>query len=210
MKPLFNNQSVGNSVTVDLDILFDEFVRELEEIPEKDRPGFTREAVISRIMMIENAIQQETNHSLYRRSSNGHVHLRLFFDQEISVLDAFLIRATLWDDRTRLALDEARYLLTGSLHEMNRCFDEKADGEGIKIAGPWISIHVGKHKWTEEVRRDFEAFDWKLAHEKAERNKIAGLSHGEQWKTGKEEDPEQMKLATDKPGESDLWVLPDL
>jgi hypothetical protein len=197
LKPLFNNQPVGNSITVDLDIFFDDFVRELEEIPEKDRPGFTRHAVITRIMMIENAIQQEIQRSLYRRSSNGHVHLRLYLCQEVSVLDAFLIRATLWDDRTRLALDEARYLLTGSLHEMNRCFDEKADGEGVKRAGPWISLHSGKDRLHEEARKDFESFDWKLAHEKAEHHNLV-LGHGEQWNIGKKVDPDQTELPAEE------------
>jgi hypothetical protein len=51
-----------------------------------------------------------------------------------------MIRAWMFDDQTRLALDMARYLKSNDLNEMNRCFDEKGDINGSKKAGPWIPI----------------------------------------------------------------------
>lgn len=78
----------------------------------------------------------------YQESASGNVHLGLRFDSEISVLDAFLIRGWMGDDETRLRLDMARYLKTGSLLEMNRCFEHKIkirNGQvTLKSAGPWI------------------------------------------------------------------------
>lgn len=191
INPYFDNRSVGNMITVDLDVFFDDFVREQEEIPEKERPGFTRDSVVLRMMRIEGIIQEEVVRAEYRRSSNGHVHFRAVLSRELSVLDAFIMRATFWDDQQRLALDMARYLFTGSLHEINRCFDEKATFEGVKVAGPWIPLHSGKSTWTLEVRDDFESFDFKTAHEKAKKSRES--KPADQWDIKIEESKEGTK-----------------
>jgi hypothetical protein len=62
------------------------------------------------------------------------------------------------DDQTRLSLDLARYLLTDSLHEMNRCFDEKATLDGTKKAGPWIPLDTDRDQYTGSAREDWTEY----------------------------------------------------
>jgi hypothetical protein len=139
--PLFENRSVGNQVTVDLDVFFWNYIRFLEDIPEDERIGLNINATRERLRVLEMKLKINIR-AMYRRSSSGNVHVRLFFPQEVSVLDAFMIRAWMFDDQTRLALDMARYLKSNDLNEMNRCFDEKGTVNGTKKAGEWIPIDV--------------------------------------------------------------------
>jgi hypothetical protein len=163
ISPLFPNQSVGKSVTVDIDVYFEYFIRRIEEIPLDEKPGILIGMIRDRFERLEKRLNTKLSAD-YRRSSNGHVHLRIYFNQEITVLDAFMIRAWMLDDRQRLALDEARYLITGSLHEMNRCFDEKATMDGtVKRAGPWIPLGHDKEQFTGDALADWQAYSKALS-----------------------------------------------
>jgi len=154
MNALFFNQAVGKEVTVDLDVWFWSFIRPYDEVPKGCKPGFTLISIRKRLERLEDAVGLKIK-TFYRRSSNGHVHVKLVFRNEIAVLDAFMIRAWMLDDKQRLELDLARYLITGSLHEMNRCFDEKAtDNGGVKHAGPWINIDTDCKDYTGEIKED--------------------------------------------------------
>jgi hypothetical protein len=156
MKPIFSNRSVGKQITVDLDVWWKYFfMREdqrLEllngklpaDVEETMRAGITLYRSRDRLREIEQRIGLKTA-AFYRKSSNGHVHLRIDFPCELSVLDAFMIRARMMDDQTRLALDMCRYLMTDDLNEMNRCFDAKGKLTPmlqISEAGPWIPIET--------------------------------------------------------------------
>jgi hypothetical protein len=137
--PLFNNQPVGSQVTIDLDVFFTSYIRPLEDVPTDERVGLNINATRGRLYLLEKRTGIKIK-TMYRRSSSGNVHVRLFFPGDVSVLDAFMIRAWMMDDQTRLTLDMARYLKSNDLNEMNRCFDEKGTVNGSKKAGPWIPI----------------------------------------------------------------------
>lgn len=155
MNALFFNQPVGKEVTVDLDVWFWSFIRPYDEVPDGCKPGFTLTSIRKRLERLEDKVGLRIK-SYYRRSSNGHVHVKLVFKNEVAVLDAFMIRAWMLDDKQRLELDLARYLITSSLHEMNRCFDEKAtDTGGIKQSGPWIDIDIDRKDFSGEIREDW-------------------------------------------------------
>jgi hypothetical protein len=154
---IFKNQNIGHEVTVDLDTFFYFFVRPEREWPDGEKQGITLRSIRGRLDRMSTAVH-EYPVTYYRRSSNDHVHVRLHFENEITVLDAFMIRAWLFDDQTRLSLDLARYLSTGSLHEMNRCFDEKATINGVKQAGPWIPIHVSRDQYVSDILDDWDQY----------------------------------------------------
>ena len=136
---LFDNRSVGSQVTIDLDVFFINYIRSADQVPPDERIGINLFTTRDRIKVLEKRVGMRIE-AKYRRSSSGNVHVRLFLPCEVSVLDAFMIRAWMMDDQTRLALDMARYLKSNDLNEMNRCFDEKGDINGSKKAGPWIPI----------------------------------------------------------------------
>lgn len=166
---IFKNQGIGKEVTVDLDTFFYYFVLPPTLIPE-ERQGITLKTVRERLKRIGSVIGDEPIIAFYRRSSNDHVHVRLRFLQDLSVLDGFMIRAFMLDDQTRLELDLARYLISGSLHEMNRCFDEKATVDGTKKAGPWIPLQADRDQYANEALTDWKEYltRWKgkPAHQK--------------------------------------------
>lgn len=152
---IFHNQPIGRDVTVDLDVFFYYFVN--GEIG--DRIGTTLQTIRERIKRLTCAVNTHgavIMRYYYRRSSNDHVHVKLTFSEDLTVLDAFMIRAWLFDDQTRLSLDLARYLITGSLHEMNRCFDEKATmRDVVKKAGPWIPLSLDVDQYQNEISEDW-------------------------------------------------------
>jgi len=169
--PLFENPPIGSFVTSDIDTFMDYFLMPDEEVPDGIKSGITIEHVRVRHHRIEQRLNL-TITAFYRRSSNGHIHVRLMFPCEITVLDAFLLRSCLYDDMTRFQLDHARYLLTGSLHEMNRTFDEKynaADGQ-VRRAGPWIPLDIGRDDLKGDALKDFMMFDFEEAHKKSQKN----------------------------------------
>jgi hypothetical protein len=126
---IFRNQSVGNQICIDWDLYFSDFLK-------------------IAIPSTRTLIQEVEKHTglkaiaWYQESAKGNVHIGLRFNREISVLDAFMVRAFMADDSKRLRLDMARYMRTGSLYEMNRCFQHKIEvKEGqatLMDAGPWI------------------------------------------------------------------------
>jgi len=165
---IFNNQTIGKEVTIDLDTFFFYFVRPESEWPEGEKQGITLRSIRERIQRMKPAVDRPMI-AQYRRSSNDHVHVSLWFsDTDLTVLDGFMIRAWLFDDQTRLSLDLARYLITGSLHEMNRCFDEKATINGTKQAGPWIPLDMDRDRYNQypHVKADWDRYltRWKKAN----------------------------------------------
>jgi hypothetical protein len=155
---IFNNQSIGKEVTIDLDTFFFYFVRPADEVPDGEKQGMTLQTVRDRLKRLCSIIGHDPIVAQYRRSSNDHAHVRLQFVPDLSVLDGFMIRAFMLDDQTRLELDLARYLLTGSLHEMNRCFDEKATVDGTKHSGPWISLQVDRDQYARDALKDWSLY----------------------------------------------------
>lgn len=72
-----------------------------------------------------------------RRSSNNHVHIKVKFENSITILTAFCIRAFLGDDPHRLACDLDRFYRTNKLENTGRCFDEKYTKGKVRQAGKW-------------------------------------------------------------------------
>jgi hypothetical protein len=128
-KPFFSNQAIGHCVCIDWDIFYHDFIQIAQ----------THTLVLIQTVREKTGCEIE---AFYQESASGNVHLALRFNRDLSVLDAFLIRGWMGDDETRLRLDMARYLKTGSLWEMNRCFEHKikvVQGQAtLKSAGPWI------------------------------------------------------------------------
>lgn len=157
-KPLFPNPFIGNYVTSDIDVYFEYFIRPLADCPDDERPGLNLEYVREQVVKIEAKIEQSL-YVEYRRSSSGNTHVRVTFPEQITVSDAFYIRANLFDDLTRLSLDMRRFSLWGSLHEIHKCFDEKATTKGgVKKAGPWIPLNKGRDELTGPAREDWEQY----------------------------------------------------
>ncbi len=176
LKPLFKNQSVGKTVTVDLDVWIEYFLRDQNQIPPDEKAGITIGYIREQIVKIEGVLEQSI-FCQYRRSSKGHIHLRLTFRDEITVFDAFLLRSCLFDDLTRHSLDERRYALWGSLHEMNKCFDHKGEAGGkVYSSGPWIALNIGRDELTGDAKADFEGYmAWRKDHPHKGQRPEAGL-----------------------------------
>ena len=77
----------------------------------------------------------------YRRSSSGHVHLKLEFLTEPDILVQFEIRALLHDDPFRIALDLRRLPIQGK-YEINRIFSSKYKNGQLHSVGEWIKLEV--------------------------------------------------------------------
>ena len=71
-----------------------------------------------------------------RTSSSGNVHLKIEFENAVTVLDMFMIRSLMHDDIYRIGIDLRRLFLQGST-EINRIFDMKARGQQILQASDW-------------------------------------------------------------------------
>lgn len=154
---IFQNRHIGKEITVDLDVYFQYFVRSSSDTPEDEKQGIIMSTIQDRLKRMNKTVRDPFT-AYYRRSSNDHVHMKLIFEHDVTVLDGFMIRAWLFDDQTRLSLDLARYLISGSLHEMNRCFDEKATTNGIKKAGPWIPIGQLPKNYCGEIAQDYSEY----------------------------------------------------
>lgn len=152
MKTFFDNRSVGREIKIDLDVFYEAFFLTDKDLQEHfgkeaqnpDSPvyiGINRDEMVYWLNRLTNERGIRPERVEYRRSSNGHIHLKVVMREEISVLDGFMLRAWFLDDKTRLELDLKRYLLTNDLNEMNRCFDEKTNSEGTKRCGPWILLN---------------------------------------------------------------------
>jgi len=158
MIPLFENPPVGKTVSIDLDVWMEFFLRPQEEILPDEKPGITIGYIREQIVKLEARLDRPI-YAEYRRSSSGHIHVRLVFTEDIGVFDAFLLRSVLLDDLTRHHLDEKRYALWGSLDEMNKCFDSKGEAGGKpRHSGPWIPLAKGRDKLTGESLADWEQY----------------------------------------------------
>jgi hypothetical protein len=123
------NLYIGRCVCIDWDLYYSEFL--------KLAKGHT--------LTLIKTVEERTGYKVeayYQQSASGNVHIALRFNKSVTVLQAFLIRAWMGDDQQRLRLDLARYFKSGSLHEMNRCFQDKIkikNGQAVlSSAGPWI------------------------------------------------------------------------
>jgi hypothetical protein len=159
------NLYAGQQLTIDLDVFFDDYIKNPEEFPvdSKDRPNITIHHTRRQLSELIRHMEISGIKGEYRRSSSGNVHVRLTFDQDIyvlTVLDSFLIRAWLADDLMRLRLDMMRYVSTRSLHEINRCFSEKCVGGVSHSAGPWIPLEydITTMSHNEPAVIDYRAF----------------------------------------------------
>jgi spore coat polysaccharide biosynthesis protein SpsF (cytidylyltransferase family) len=71
-----------------------------------------------------------------RKSSSGHVHLKVYLESPVRFLEMMQIRALLHDDVYRLAIDLRRSFIQGE-QETNRIFSSKwKNGEEFH-AGEW-------------------------------------------------------------------------
>lgn len=126
-----SNVLIGKCVCIDWDIYYSDFL------------NMAKSHTLALIYLVNERMGMKAEVH-YQESASGNVHIRLRFPQKVTVLEAFLIRAWMADDETRLRLDLARYFKTGSLHEMNRCFQSKIKFKGgqatLKEAGPWIKF----------------------------------------------------------------------
>ena len=77
----------------------------------------------------------------YRRSSSGHVHLKLEFLTEPDILVQFEIRALMHDDPFRISLDLRRLPIQGK-DEINRIFSSKYKYGQLHSVGEWIQLGV--------------------------------------------------------------------
>lgn len=159
---IFQNPDFTNEITVDLDTFFYYFVRPKREQPPEEKQGITLDLIRARIDLMTVYTPELAPAAiysiLYRRSSKDHAHVKLKFRTPVSVLDGFMIRAWLLDDQTRLSLDLARYFKTRDLHEMNRCFDEKAAMSQIFEAGPWIDLFTDRDQYSGEAKKDYQDY----------------------------------------------------
>lgn len=165
---LFKNPHFSNEITVDIDSYFFYFVRPKSEQPSDEKQGITLDFIKQRLKIMNEILSENApRYVFYRRSSNDHAHVKLVFYDDVTVLDGFMIRAFLMDDQTRLSLDLARYLKTADLHEMNRCFDEKATVSGVKKSGPWIHISVDRENYAGAILEDYTAYlpRWEIEYQ---------------------------------------------
>jgi hypothetical protein len=143
---MITNKNAGYQVTIDLDVFFDDFLKNPVDIPSDvwpihERPNITVYHIRDDLKVIQERFQQDIK-TEYRRSSSGNVHVRLTFQKEITILEGFLVRAWLADDLKRMRLDMKRYFSSESLLDMNRTFDQKCVGGVSHAAGPWIPLNV--------------------------------------------------------------------
>jgi hypothetical protein len=126
-----SNLDMGKCVCIDWDLYFTDFLK----------------MAMKHTQVLVETVQERTGMKarvFYQESASGNVHIALKFPKSVTVLDGFLIRAWMGDDETRLRLDLARYFKSGSLYEMNRCFQNKIKVKGgqasLQNAGPWIPL----------------------------------------------------------------------
>lgn len=77
----------------------------------------------------------------YRRSSSGHVHLKVILRNDVSIIDQFKIRSLLHDDPWRIGIDLRRLAIQGAT-EINRIFDTKVKNGTVYTVGEWQDISI--------------------------------------------------------------------
>jgi len=73
-----------------------------------------------------------------RKSCGGNTHIMLNFNNALSEIQIFFIRAVMRDDSRRLRADMERYILC--TREVEFCFSEKLINGEIQRAGEWIEF----------------------------------------------------------------------
>jgi hypothetical protein len=74
-----------------------------------------------------------------RRSSSGHVHMRIDLSEGVGVLDHFVIRSLMHDDIFRIGIDLRRLFYQGA-GEINRIFEMKFKNGIRHEVGKWESV----------------------------------------------------------------------
>lgn len=74
-----------------------------------------------------------------RRSSSGHIHLKLLIPDGITIISQFAIRSLCHDDPWRIGIDLRRLAIQGQ-SEINRIFDMKVKNGVTYRVGEWIDI----------------------------------------------------------------------
>ena len=108
-------------VTIDIDEDFDEW--------KKNKLVAMRNRIVNKVLNVWKA--------QLRRSSGGHVHIKLKLNYDISLFQSLCLRAFLDDDPHRLACDLERFYRTKRIDETGRCFDEKYTKGKTRYAGKW-------------------------------------------------------------------------
>jgi len=113
-------------IYIDIDQDYDTFdTSKTAQFIRKNVEIYNREAFNHKIGKIE-----------IRRSSSGHVHLKVYLESQVEFLSMMQIRALLHDDVYRLAIDLRRSFIQGE-QETNRIFSSKwKNGEEFH-AGEW-------------------------------------------------------------------------
>lgn len=130
----FGDVQIGNVITLDIDIFVDDWIL------------LERERFLNRVMDIEKRFKTKVR-AWYRTSSHNNVHIKIEFNQPLSMLECLLFRAWFDDDQTLLFIDMKRYFKTmDQENRFMRRFDckGKINDQGeyeIAHAGPWITLY---------------------------------------------------------------------
>lgn len=110
-------------ITIDIDEDYDAFLKGpgMDELTEKLRGVFPNERYI-------------------RKSSNGHVHVKIIVNDVFSTLAIFCIRAHLGDDPKRISADLERYFFTNDETKIMRLFDAKYKNGSTGVVGNWVAF----------------------------------------------------------------------
>ncbi|AZI75987.1 hypothetical protein SBV1_gp38 [Sulfolobales Beppu virus 1] len=100
----------------------------------------TEEEAKERVNKYVKSLKIKPLYIYYRKSSNGHAHLKLVFINDIDVFEHFMIRAIFYDDPKRIRADLMRYYLFRDETKVNRIFTAKMNKEGVKFVGEWKLI----------------------------------------------------------------------
>ena len=79
-------------------------------------------------------------HASIRRSPSNHIHIRLEFDRQHTLLKQMAMRGFLGDDPHRLACELTRWYIYEDPDKIGRTFDEKCIAGIIRKAGEWQVI----------------------------------------------------------------------
>ena len=107
-------------IYIDIDVRFEEFVKGDLKI---------YELIMENMKFIEKKFGKFLTY--IRKSSSGNVHIKLDFENDISVLEHFEIRSLMHDDIYRIGIDLRRLAIQGE-DEINRIFDMKFKN-GVKF-----------------------------------------------------------------------------
>lgn len=103
-----------------------------------DRVAPREAEVVRNLLLVSGVASLASLKIAWRRSSSGHVHLRVGFPYELNPGEAFYEREQLADDPIRLKFDAYRYWRTRDpIYARGILFDSKVDGGLIFETGAW-------------------------------------------------------------------------